>query len=104
MAYFSSNSYSFKYFFFQKIFQVTNLYNCKYFWKYNDEILKFFKELKYFEAMSQQTSYLQHYGTVPVDPCRPQNRGSHDYLQAHKGSRGMSRPLIQDSSVSVLFP
>ena len=40
----------------------------------------------------------------PVDPCRPQNRGSHDYLRAHKGSRRMSRPLIQDSSVRVLFP
>ena len=25
-------------------------------------------------------------GTAPVDPCRPQNRGSHDYLRAHKGS------------------
>ena len=45
-----------------------------------------------------------HYGTAPGDPCRPQNRGSHDYLRAHKGSRCMSRPLIQDSSVSVLFP
>ena len=45
-----------------------------------------------------------HYGTAPVDPRRPQNRGSHDYLRAHKGSRRMSRPLIQDSSVSVLFP
>ena len=45
-----------------------------------------------------------HYGMAPVDPCRPQNRGSHDYLRAHKGSRRMSRPLIQDSSVSVLFP
>ena len=45
-----------------------------------------------------------HYGTAPVDPCRPQNRGSHDYLRAHKGSRRMSRPLIQDSSVRVLFP
>ena len=43
-------------------------------------------------------------GTAPVDPCRPQNRGSHDYLRTHKGSRRMSRPLIQDSSVSVLFP
>ena len=45
-----------------------------------------------------------HCGTAPVDPCRPQNRGSHDFLRAHKGSRRMSRPLIQDSSVSVLFP
>ena len=45
-----------------------------------------------------------HYGTAPVDPRRPQNRGSHDYLRAHKGSRRMSRPLIQDSSVRVLFP
>jgi len=45
-----------------------------------------------------------HYGAAPVDPRRPQNRGSHDYLRAHKGSRRMSRPLIQDSSVSVLFP
>ena len=45
-----------------------------------------------------------HYGTAPVDPRCPQNRGSHDYLHAHKGSRRMSRPLIQDSSVSVLFP
>ena len=45
-----------------------------------------------------------HYGTAPVDTCRPQNRGSHDYLRAHKGSRRMSRPLIQDSSVRVLFP
>ena len=45
-----------------------------------------------------------YYGTAPVDPCRPQNRGSHDYLPAHKGSRRMSRPLIQDSSVRVLFP
>ena len=36
-----------------------------------------------------------HYGTAPV--------GSHDYLCAHKGNRRMSRPLIQDSSVSVLF-
>ena len=63
LAYFSSNSYSFKYFFFQKIFQVSNLYNCKYFWKCRDETLKFFKELKCFEAVSQQTSYLQwqHY-------------------------------------------
>ena len=41
----------------------------------------------------------KHYGMAPVDPCRP-----HDYLGAHKGSRRMSRPLIQDSSVSVLFP
>ena len=46
----------------------------------------------------------RHYGTAPVDTCRPQNRGSHDYLRAHKGSRRMSRPLIQDSSVRVLFP
>ena len=46
----------------------------------------------------------RHYGTAPVNPCRQQNRGSHDYLHAHKGSRPMSRPLIQDSSVSVLFP
>ena len=45
-----------------------------------------------------------HYGTSPVDPCRPQNRGFHDYLRAHKGSRRMSRPLIQDSSVRVLSP
>ena len=45
-----------------------------------------------------------HYGTAPVDPCRPQNHGSHDFLHAHKGSRRMSRPLIQDSSVRVLFP
>ena len=45
-----------------------------------------------------------HYGTAPVDPCRPQNRGSHHYLRAHKGSRRLSRPLIQDSSVRVLFP
>ena len=44
-----------------------------------------------------------HYGTAPVDLCRLQNRESHDYLRAHKGSRRMSRPLIQDSSVSVLF-
>ena len=43
-----------------------------------------------------------HYGTAPVDPCRPQNRGSHDYLRAHKGSWRMSPPLIQDSSVRVL--
>ena len=42
---------------------------------------------------------LLHYGTAPVDTCRAQNRGSHD-----KGSRRMSRPLIQDSSVRVLFP
>ena len=47
---------------------------------------------------------MEHYGTAPVDPCRPQNRRSHDYLRAHKGSRRMSRPLIQDSSVRVLFP
>ena len=47
---------------------------------------------------------LLHYGTAPVDTCRAQNRGSHDYLRAHKGSRRMSRPLIQDSSVRVLFP
>ena len=46
----------------------------------------------------------EHYGTAPVDPCRPQNRGSHHYLRAHKGSRRLSRPLIQDSSVRVLFP
>ena len=46
----------------------------------------------------------KHYGTAPVDPCRPQNRGSHYYLRAHKGSRRMLRPLIQDSSVRVLFP
>ena len=45
-----------------------------------------------------------NYGTAPVDPCRLQNRGSHDYLRAYKGSRRMSRPLIQDSSVRVLFP
>ena len=45
-----------------------------------------------------------HYGTAPVDPCSPQNRGSHDYLRAHKASRRMLRPLIQDSSVRVLFP
>ena len=45
-----------------------------------------------------------HYRTAPVDPCPPQNRGSHDYLRAHKGSRRMSPPLIQDSSVRVLFP
>ena len=45
-----------------------------------------------------------HYGTAPVDTCRPQNCGSHDYLRAHKESRRMSRPLIQDSSVRVLFP
>ena len=45
-----------------------------------------------------------HYGTAPVDPCRPQNRGSHHYLRAHKGSRRSSCPLIQDSSVRVLFP
>ena len=45
-----------------------------------------------------------HYGTAPVDPCSPQNRGSHDYLRAHKGNRRMARPLIQDSSVSVLNP
>ena len=44
-----------------------------------------------------------HYGTAPADPCRLQNRGSHDYLRTHKGSRRMSRPLIQDLSVSVLF-
>ena len=37
---------------------------------------------------------LLHYGTAPVDTCRAQNRGSHDYLRAHKGSRRMSRPLI----------
>ena len=39
--------------------------------------------------------------------CRsvsPTNRGSHDYLHTHKGSRRMLRPLIQESSVSVLFP
>ena len=47
---------------------------------------------------------LMHYGTAPVDPCRPQNRGSHDYLRSHKGSRRTSRPLIQYSSVRVLFP
>ena len=41
---------------------------------------------------------------APIDPCRPQNRGSNDYLRAHKGSRCVTRPLIQDSSVSVLFP
>ena len=45
-----------------------------------------------------------HSGTAPVDPCHPQHRGSHDYLRAHKGSRRMSRPSIQDPSVSVLFP
>ena len=45
--------------------------------------------------------------TLQNGVCRsvpPQNRGSHDYLRAHKGSRRMSRPLIQDSSVRVLFP
>ena len=47
---------------------------------------------------------LTHYRMAPVDPCCPQNRRSHDYLHAHKGSRRMSHPLIQDSSVSVLFP
>ena len=31
------------------------------------------------------------------------NGASHDYLRAHKGSRCISRPLIQDSSVRVLF-
>ena len=46
----------------------------------------------------------EHYGTAPVDPCPLQNRGSHHYLRAHKGSRRLSRPLIQDSSVRVLFP
>ena len=50
------------------------------------------------------TENFVHYGTAPVDPRRPQNRWSNDYLRAHKGSRRMSRPLIQDSSVSVLFP
>ena len=51
-----------------------------------------------------QNDPFHHYGTAPVDPRRPQNRGSHDYLRAHKGSRRMSRPLIHDSSVRVLFP
>ena len=46
----------------------------------------------------------RHYGMAPVDPCRPQNSGSHDYLRTHKGSRRVSRPLIQDPSVRVLFP
>ena len=46
----------------------------------------------------------RHYGTAPVDPCHPQSRGSHHYLRAHKGSRRLSCPLIQDSSVRVLFP
>ena len=46
----------------------------------------------------------QHYGMAPVDPCHPQNSGSHDYLRTHKGSRRVSRPLIQDPSVRVLFP
>ena len=45
-----------------------------------------------------------HYGTVPVDPRHLENHGFHDYLRTHKGSRRMSLPLIQDSSVSVLFP
>ena len=45
-----------------------------------------------------------HSGTGPVGQCRPQNLGSHDYLRAHKGSRRMSRPLIEDSSVNALFP
>ena len=42
-----------------------------------------------------------HYGTAPVDLCRPQNHRSHDYLRAYKGSRRMSHPLIQDSSVGI---
>ena len=41
----------------------------------------------------------KHYETAPADPRRPQNRGSHDYLRAHKGSRRMSRPLIQETQV-----
>ena len=56
-----------------------------------------------FDDIVDSVKYL-HYGTAPVDTRRPQNRGSHDYLRAHKGSRRMSRPLIQDSSVRVLFP
>ena len=58
----------------------------------------------YVWTYSVRTIFSEHYGTAPVDPCRPQNRGSHDYLRAYKGSRRMSRPLIQDSSVRVLFP
>ena len=59
------------------------------------------------EGIPRQVNYLideAHYGTATVDPRRPQNRGSHDYLRVHKGSRRMSRPLIQDSSVNLLFP
>ena len=41
----------------------------------------------------------EHYGMAPIDPRRPQNRGSHDCLRAHKESRRMSPPLIEDSSV-----
>ena len=59
--------------------------------------------LNFLKSLLLLNVHVFHYGMVPVDPCRPQNRGSHDYLRAHKGSRRMSRPLIQDSSVSVLF-
>ena len=64
-----------------------------------------------FNKITYQTNLIQHggflsshYRTAPVDPRRLHYRGSHDYLCAHKGSRRMSRPLIQDLSVSVLFP
>ena len=57
------------------------------------------------ENLTQKTSLRTiHCGTAPVDPCRPQNHGSHDYLRVHKGSRRTSRPLIQYSSVRVFFP
>ena len=63
-----------------------------------------FWDLQSVNGFGGQSWFGVHYGTAPVDTCRPQNRGSHDYLRAHKGSRRMSRPLIQESSVRVLFP
>ena len=55
------------------------------------------------QLLNSTSSTYEIFPSLFVDPCRPQNRGSHDYLRAHKGSRRMSRPLIQDSSASVLF-
>ena len=64
------------------------------------EVFLSFKATIYQDWKIYFVAYI-HYGTAPVDPCRPQNRGSHDYLRAHKGSQRMSHPLIQDSSVRV---
>ena len=53
----------------------------------NDWRKHFLKDewLKKIIIFQRMRSIGQHYGTAPVDTCRPQNRGSHDYLRAHKG-------------------